>query len=96
MEAHTGADRVAVGVLLLIRMCVQQADSSVCLQAAFLAEDQEGASSTDLQVMWQQEGDGLADQGLGYAVSLFVTQLQGSGTKLHGDLDTFTPQLSEI
>lgn len=62
MKANTGSDRVVVGMLLLIRMHVKQADSAVCLQAPFLAKDEQSARSTDLQVMGQQEGDCLANQ----------------------------------
>lgn len=74
-------------------MHVKQADSSVSLQAAFLTEDQQGTCTTDLQVMGQQEGDGLADQGPSHTVSLHVTQLQGPGTELQTDMDSFNSQL---
>lgn len=40
MEADIGPDGVVVGMRLLVRMHVKQADCSVSLQAAFLAEDQ--------------------------------------------------------
>ena len=93
MEANISPDGAVVGMRLLVRMHVKQADSSVSFQAAFLTEDQQGTCSTDLQVLRQQEGDGLADQGLGHAVRLRVTQLQGPGTKLHTDVDSFSPQL---
>ncbi len=73
MEANVGPDRAVVGMRLLVRVHVKQADSSVSLQAAFLTEDQQGTRSTDLQVTRQQESDGLADQGPGYTVSLHVT-----------------------
>lgn len=95
VEANTGPDRAVVGMRLLVRMHVKQADSSVSFQAAFLAEDQQGTRPTDLQVMRLQEGDGLADKGPGYTVYLHVTQLQGPGTKLHTDLDSVNPQLSK-
>lgn len=95
MEANTGPDRAVVGMWLLVRMHIKQADSSVSFQASFLTEDQQGTRSTDLQVMREQEGDGLANQGPGPAVSLHVAQLQGPGTKLHTDMDAFTPQLPE-
>lgn len=62
MEANTGPDRVAVGMRLLIRMHVKQGDSSVCLQASFLAKHKKGTRSTDLQVMGQQEGNCLANE----------------------------------
>ena len=62
MEANISPHRAVVGMWLLVRMHIKQADSSVSLQAAFLAEDQQGTRSTDLQVMRQQKGDGLADQ----------------------------------
>ena len=93
MEANTGPDRAVVGMWLLVRMHVKQADSSISFQAAFLTEDQQGTRSTDLQVMRKQEGDGLANQGPGPTVSLHVAQLQSSGTKLHTDMDSFTAQL---
>ncbi|TNN79391.1 hypothetical protein EYF80_010415 [Liparis tanakae] len=75
---------------LLVRVHVQQADGPVSFQGAFLAEDQQRARSTDLQV----EGDGLADKGPGDTVRLHFAQLQGPGTKLHTDRDSFNPQLS--
>ena len=62
MEANVGPNRVVVGMWLLIGMHVKQADSSVRLQAPFLTKDKQGTRSTDLQVMRQQEGDGLADK----------------------------------
>ena len=95
MEADIGPDRAAVWMWLLVGMHIKQADGSVSLQAAFLTEDEQSTSSTDLQVMRQKEGDGLADQRAGHRVSLHVTQLQGPGTKLHTDLDPFTTHLFE-
>lgn len=50
MEANVGPDRAVVGMRLLVRVHVKQADSSVSFQAAFLTEDQQGTRSTDLQV----------------------------------------------
>lgn len=40
MKADTGSDRAVVGMWLLVRMHVKQADSSESFQTAFLAEDQ--------------------------------------------------------
>lgn len=95
MEANVGPDRAVVGMRFLVRMHVEQTDRSVSLQAAFLTENQQGTRTTDLQIMRQQEGDGLAHQRLSHNVTLHVTQMQGSGTKLHTDMDSFTPQLSK-
>lgn len=93
MESHAGPDRAVLGMRLLVGMIVEQADRSVSFQAALLAEHQQGARSTDLQVVRQQEGDGLAGKRAGHTVSLHVSQPQGPGTKLHTHLDAFHSQL---
>lgn len=62
MEANIGPERVVVRMLLLIWMPVKKTHSPVRLQASLLAKDQQGTRATDLQVMRQQEGDGLADK----------------------------------
>lgn len=93
MDADVGPDRAIVWMRFLIRMHVEQADSPVSFKAALLTEDQQGTCSTYLQVMRQQEGHGLAHQGSGQNVCLHVTQLQGLGTKLQADMDSFIPQL---
>lgn len=95
MEANIGPNGAVVGMRFLVGMHVEQADGSVRFEAAFLTEDQQRTCATDLQVVRQQEGDGLANQRSGHNVCLHVTQLQGPGTKLHADVDPFTPQLSK-
>lgn len=81
-------------VRFLVREHVKQADGPVSFQAAFLAEDQQRTGAADLQVMRQQESDGLAHQRSSHNVSLRVAQLQSPCTKLQTDMDAFTAQLS--
>lgn len=82
-------------VRLLVRKHVEQTDGSVRFEAAFLAKDQQRTGTADLQVMRQQESNGLAHQRSSHDVSLHVTQLQSSGTELQTDMDAFTTQLSK-
>lgn len=95
VEADAGPDWAVVRMRLLVRVHVERADGAVGVQAALLAEDEQGARPADLQVVRQQEGDGLADQGAGHAVALQVAQLQRPGTQLHADVDAVVPQLFE-
>lgn len=94
MEADICPNGAVVRVWFLVRKHVQQADGPVSFKAAFLAEDQQRTGAADLQVMRQQESNGLAHQRSSHNVSLHVTQLQSSCTKLQTDMDAFTAQLS--
>lgn len=93
MEANICPNRAAVRVRFLVRKHVEQADGSVSFEAALLAEDQQRTGAADLQVMGQQESNGLADQRSSHNLSLHVTQLQSSRTELQTDMDAFTSQL---
>lgn len=94
MEANVCRNGAVVRVRFLVREHVEQADGPVSFQAAFLAEDQQRTGAADLQVMRQQESDGLAHQRSSHNVSLRVAQLQSPCTKLQTDMDAFTAQLS--
>lgn len=93
VEPNICPDRAVVRVWFLVRKHVEQADGSVSFQAAFLAEDQQRTGPADLQVMRQQESDGLAHQGWSHNISLRVAQLESSSTELQTDMDAFTAQL---
>ena len=72
MEADIGGDGAVAGVQLLVRMHVKQAHRPVGLQATLLTEHQQGAGPAHLQVIRQQESDGLTHQGVGHRVCLQV------------------------
>ena len=93
VEANVGGHGVGVRVLLLLGVRVQQAHGPVGRQAALLAEDQQCTGLADFQVVGQQEGDGLAQQGVNLGVGLQITHPQAPGAKLQAELVPFAAQL---